>query len=45
MKKILCSINCFLQSMGVARAAACLSRHGHHEAAKRIILESKECKC
>ncbi len=37
MKKILCKINCILQTMGQARAAACLARHGHYEAAKRVM--------
>jgi hypothetical protein len=45
MKKILCRLNCILQAMGQARAAACLARHGHTEAAKRIILMGEQCKC
>jgi len=31
--------------MGQARAAACLARHGHYEAAKRVIQLQDECKC
>jgi hypothetical protein len=45
MKKFFCKFYCLLEAMGQARAAACLSRHGHHEAAKRMILNTESCKC
>jgi hypothetical protein len=45
MKKFLCRLNCFLQAMGQARAASCLARHGHHEAAKRVMETGGSCKC
>jgi hypothetical protein len=45
MKKILCKISCILQAMGQARAASCLARHGHYEAAKRVMEQGDSCKC
>jgi hypothetical protein len=45
MKNFLCKVKCILQSMGQARAASCLARHGHYEAAKRVLLEEDKCKC
>jgi hypothetical protein len=38
MKKILNAIYEILESMGRAKAAACLARHGRHEEAKALML-------
>jgi len=37
LKKISNSILSFIESVGRARAAAELARHGHHRAAQRLI--------
>jgi hypothetical protein len=39
MKKILNAIYEILESMGRAKAAACLARHGRHEEAKALLLQ------
>lgn len=44
-KSFFCKVYCFFEAMGQARAAACLARHGHHEAAKRVIQSTGSCKC
>jgi len=44
MKNFLYKLNCFLQSLGRARAAACLARYGHYEAAKRVMEAGGSCK-
>lgn len=38
MKKILNAIYEVLESMGRAKAAACLARHGRHKEAKALML-------
>lgn len=43
MNKILHSIYCFMESMGRARAASTLARHGKHDLARQIILERSQC--
>lgn len=44
MKTLFRRLYCIFESMGRARAAACLTRHGQTEAAKRIILMDNDCK-
>jgi len=44
MKTFFRRVFCILQSMGQARAAACLARHGQIEAAKRVLLLDEGCK-
>ena len=45
MKKILCKVCCFIESLGYAHAASVLAREGYHEEAKRLALMEKPCKC
>lgn len=45
MKNLWCKFVCVLEAMGQARAASCLARHGHYEAAKRVMEVGGRCKC
>ena len=44
-KNFLCKLSCVFDSFGRAKAAAHLARIGHHEAAKRLMIEQGVCKC
>jgi hypothetical protein len=44
-ENFLCKLSCLFDSFGRAKAASHLARLGHHEAAKRLMLNEGDCKC
>lgn len=43
LKKIWKYVICLAESLGRARAATALARHGQHDLAKRIMMEKTKC--